>query len=177
MSLMISMLLVGSLVGEPIAAASDPWLAAQASSQSKKQPRRPPRRSAPPTEPTPLPDDLPLGAQELLVTIKAGGMNPLVGASPSAAAAREAVATPSENSESTEAPLSPEEVWRRAVEEAREELRDAEAEKQRQDNADSPPPPGQDASLRVFKARENLRRLLEEGKAKQYRERPVETQP
>lgn len=81
-----------------------------------------------------------------------------------------------ENMEGESGP-SPEEVWRRAVEQARYELREAEEEKQRQDNADSPPMPGQDATFRVAKARENLRRLLEEGRAKQYRERPAETRP
>ncbi|OYT70753.1 MAG: hypothetical protein CFK52_09980 [Chloracidobacterium sp. CP2_5A] len=173
MSLVLSLYLVGGLgsfVGKP-AAAGAPLAVSWSSQAGKKKPRRSPRRAAP--APSSAPDmpsleDLPLGAQDLL---KAGPSNlDAPGkASPAAAPRRGA----EEGGLEAEAAPSPEEeAWRQALEEARRDLREAEAEKQRQENGETPTPVERDVILRIAKAREAIRRLLEEGKGKQYREQP-----
>ncbi len=181
MSIVLSLLMVGNLgcfAGTATIAANDVAVATSsptsAPQRGKKNSRRSPRKAVPsPAKPMPPLDDLPLGAQDLLLN----------GPSSSPAGEDTSGAAPSGTSDGngegreTEAVSSAEEAWQRAVEEARYELREAEEEKQRQDNADSPPPPGQDAEYRLFKAQANLRRLLEEGRAKGYRERSGAKQP
>jgi flagellar hook-basal body complex protein FliE len=164
-------------------------LAAQSPTPTDKKKNR--RSSSRPVLKSPSPgspslEDLPLGAQELLRVTKNASPAPPVERS-----ARPATKRPIDNYDfgvplsgaaggenarepaTDESMVSSEERWRRAVEEARQELREAEEEKQRQDAADSPVS-GQDAMLRIAKARQKLRRLLEIGKAKQYREQPIE---
>jgi hypothetical protein len=185
MSLLLSLFLTGGL--EVMLAAPDP-ASAQSPAPATKKNRRSSRKSLPKTPPPEMPpmEDLPLGAQDLLMTNMGVSRNPS-SENPSRLSAPRPMdnydfgAPPprGENGEDADAPAAedPEETWRRAVEEARQELREAEEEKQRQDNADSPVSPEQDATPRVIKARQTLRRLLEEGKAKRYREQPAEGQP
>ncbi|MFQ3640617.1 MAG: hypothetical protein SNJ62_11480, partial [Chloracidobacterium sp.] len=144
-------------------------------------------QAPPPETSRPALDDLPLGAQDLLQTSPTPTAPASGGSgrqSRSRALSNEDFDAPpargdveESNGETSEAMPSPEEAWRQALEAARNELREAEAEKQRQDNADNPPLPEQDATLRVVKARQAIRRLLEEGKVKQYREQPSQPQP
>ncbi len=187
MSLLLSLLLTGGL--EVMPAVADPASAQSPAPTTGKKNRRSSRKPSPKAPPPPeMPpvEDLPLGAQDLLMTNTGASPMPSTG-SPGRSGSRRPMenddfGTPpprGENGEDADEPAAedPEETWRRAVEEARRELREAEEEKQRQDNADSPVSPEQDAGPRVFKARQTLRRLLEEGKSRQYREQPAGGQP
>ncbi len=190
MSFILSLCLAGgfgALAGAPAVATGEALAAASFSQAGKRKPRRAPRRAAPPPEPEMPPlDDLPLGAQDLLPASAKpadaeGTGKPRRAAAPRPMDSYDFGAPPREagapgeaegGSSPAEAAPAPEEVWRQALEEARRELREAQAEKQRQENADNPTPPEEDAAPRIVKARETIRRLLEEGKAKQYREQP-----
>jgi hypothetical protein len=185
MSLLLSLFLTGGL--EVMLAAPDP-ASAQSPAPATKKNRRSSRKSLPKTPPPEMPpmEDLPLGAQDLLMTTNTGASsNPSAGR-PNRPGSRPATddydsgvsPTSAEGSEggepSDEERLSSETAWRIAVDEAREELRAAEEEaKRQQGNA------GNEAALRVTKARQRLTRLLEKGRAKQYRElpKPVELEP
>jgi len=186
MSLLLSLFLTGGL--EVMLAAPDPASAQSPAPATGKKNRRSSRKPAPKAPPPEMPpmEDLPLGAQDLLMTNTGASPMPSDG-SPNRSGSRRPTdnydfgAPPprGENGEDADAPAAedPEETWRRAVEEARRELREAEEAKQRQDNADSPVSPEQDATSRVIKARQTLRRLLEEGQSRQYREQPAGGQP
>ncbi len=187
MSLLLSLLLTGGLEVMPAAAdLVSPQSPAPATRKKNRQSSRKPSPKVPPPETPPM-EDLPLGAQDLLMTTNTGASPTPSAGNPNRPGSRRPVdnydfdAPPprGENGEDADEPAAenPEETWRRAVEEARRELREAEEEKQRQDNADSPPSPEQDAGPRVFRARQTLRRLLEEGKSRQYREQPAGGQP
>ncbi len=186
MSLLLSLLLTGGLEVMPAAAdLVSPQSPAPATGKKNRRSSRKPSPKTPPPEMPPM-DDLPLGAQDLLMTNTGASPTPAAGRPNRPGSGRPtdnydfgAPPPRGENGEDADEPAAedPEETWRRAVEEARRELREAEEEKQRQDNADSPPSPEQDAGPRVFRARQTLRRLLEEGKSRQYREQPAGGQP
>ncbi len=182
MSLLLSLLLTGGLSVKPDATADPASIQAPTVGKKNRRPSRKPSPKAPPPETPPM-EDLPLGAQDLL-------MNTGASSKPSAGRPnRPGFQPPTDNEDSGVSPtsgggsedgepsdeesLSSETAWRIAVDEAREKLRAAEEESRQQGNADN------DAALRVAKARQRLTRLLEKGRAKQYRElpKPVEMEP
>jgi hypothetical protein len=184
MSLLLSLFLTGGL--EVMLAAPDP-ASAQSPAPATKKNRRSSRKSLPKTPPPEMPpmEDLPLGAQDLLMTMNTGASsNPSAGRpnrpgfqppmdNDDSGVSPASVGGSEDGEPSDEEHLSSETAWRIAVDEAREELRAAEEEKRQQGNASD------GAALRVAKARQRLTRLLEKGRAKQYRElpKPVEIEP
>jgi len=184
MSLLLSLLLTGGLGAKPDTPADIASIQAPTVGKKNRRSSRKPSPQAPQPEKPPM-EDLPIGAQDLLMTNTGASSNPSAGR-PNRPGSRPATddydsgvsPTSAEGSEggepSDEERLSSETAWRIAVDEAREELRAAEEEaKRQQGNA------GNEAALRVTKARQRLTRLLEKGRAKQYRElpKPVELEP
>ncbi len=185
MSLLLSLLLTSSLGAMPDATADPASIQAPTVGKKNRRPSRKPSPKAPPPETPPM-EDLPLGAQDLLMTNAGASSNPSAG-TPNRPSAQPPTdndgsgvsPTSAESSEDGEPSddeerLSSEAAWRIAVDEAREKLRAAEEERRQQGSA-----AGNDAALRVAKARQRLTRLLEKGRAKQYRElpKPVELEP
>ncbi|MGQ9897468.1 MAG: hypothetical protein ACUVR8_07960 [Acidobacteriota bacterium] len=190
-SLLLSLVLTGGLGATPSITA-DQVSAQSPAPTTKRKNRRSSETTSQKTTPKMPPemppmDDLPLGAQDLLMSREEQTQAPSTGKSNRSGSRRPLnnydFDTPlprGEGREETDEPAAedPEEVWQRAVEEARRELREAQEEKQQQDLADSPMVElQQNAELRLIKARQALRRLLEEGRMKQYREQPTEGRP